>query len=51
MFDDFNFMPDMNGDGDHDMIDFMILDMILSEAENCEEEEDEDDRCDEHDEE
>ena len=48
MFDDFNFMPDMDGDGDHDIIDFMILDMIL---ENCEEEEeDDDDWRDEHDE-
>lgn len=40
--DDFDFIPDMDGDGDHDMIDFMILDTILSEDEKREEEEDDD---------
>ena len=41
--DDFDFIPDMDGDGDHDMMDFIILDTILSEDEKREEDENEDD--------
>lgn len=40
--DDFDFIPDMDGDGDHDLMDFMILDTILSEDEKLEEDEDDD---------
>ena len=39
MFDgNFDFVPDMDGDGDHDMMDLLIFDDVLRE------EEDEDDR-------
>ena len=37
MFDDdngfFNLFPDMDGDGDHDVMDFMIMDDIFSDEE------------------
>ena len=41
--DDFDFIPDMDGDGDHDMMDLIILDTILSGDEKREEDDDEDD--------
>lgn len=41
--DDFDFIPDMDSDGDHDMMDLIILDTILSEDEKREEDDDEDD--------
>lgn len=41
--EDFDFIPDMDGDGDHDMMDLIILDTILSEDEKREEDNDEDD--------
>ena len=56
--DDFDFIPDMDGDGDHDIMDVIILDTILSEDEKREEDDEdifassdlEDDWRDEHDE-
>ena len=35
MFDDelFGFVPDIDGDGDHDLLDFLILDSILEDEE------------------
>jgi hypothetical protein len=42
---DFDFIPDMDLDGDHDAMDFVILDTVLSDDETYE-----DDDCDSSDE-